>query len=52
MMGLMLAVGMLVDNAVVVLESIYRHRERGERPLRAALAGSPRGAAGGRVRRP
>ena len=40
MMGLMLAVGMLVDNAVVVLESIYRHRERGHSRLRAALAGS------------
>ncbi len=40
MMGLMLAVGMLVDNAVVVLESIYRHRQRGEGPLRAALTGS------------
>src|SRR5204862_2155931 len=40
MMGLMLSVGMLVDNAVVVLESIYRHRERGHSRLRAALAGS------------
>ncbi len=28
MMGLMLAVGMLVDNAVVVTESIFRHREK------------------------
>ncbi len=40
MMGLMLAVGMLVDNAVVVLESIQRHRERGEPRLKAALRGS------------
>jgi hydrophobic/amphiphilic exporter-1 (mainly G- bacteria), HAE1 family len=40
MMGLMLAVGMLVDNAVVVLESIHRHRERGLSALRAALVGS------------
>ena len=40
MMGLMLAVGMLVDNAVVVLESIQRHRERGQSRLRAALSGS------------
>ena len=40
MMGLMLAVGMLVDNAVVVLESIYRRRERGQSRLRAALEGS------------
>ncbi|MFI5371731.1 MAG: efflux RND transporter permease subunit, partial [Candidatus Eisenbacteria bacterium] len=40
MMGLMLATGMLVDNAVVVLESIYRHRQRGHGALRAALTGS------------
>jgi HAE1 family hydrophobic/amphiphilic exporter-1 len=40
MMGLMLAVGMLVDNAVVILESIQRHRERGTPRLRAALRGS------------
>ncbi|HET9327358.1 MAG TPA: efflux RND transporter permease subunit [Candidatus Eisenbacteria bacterium] len=40
MMGLMLAVGMLVDNAVVVLESITRHRERGMAPLKAAIRGS------------
>jgi HAE1 family hydrophobic/amphiphilic exporter-1 len=40
MMGLMLAVGMLVDNAVVVLESIYRKRQSGQGPLRAALEGS------------
>ncbi|MGH7725386.1 MAG: efflux RND transporter permease subunit [Candidatus Eiseniibacteriota bacterium] len=40
MMGLMLAVGMLVDNAVVVLESIFRHRQRGQGPLKSALAGA------------
>ncbi len=37
MMGLMLAVGMLVDNAVVVTESIFRHREKHpELPARQA----------------
>lgn len=30
MAGLALAVGMLVDNSIVVLESIFRYRERGE----------------------
>jgi len=41
MMGLMLAVGMLVDNAVVVSENIFRHRqEKGRRPLSASLRGS------------
>lgn len=40
MMGLMLAVGMLVDNAVVVIESIFRHRARDPgRPYAATLAG-------------
>ena len=40
MMGLMLATGMLVDNAVVVLESIHRHRGAGASRMRAALSGS------------
>jgi len=40
MMGLMLAVGMLVDNAVVVLESIYRLRQEGKGTVRSALEGA------------
>lgn len=40
MMGLMLAVGMLVDNAIVVLESIHRRGERGVPPLEAAREGT------------
>lgn len=41
MMGLLLAVGMLVDNAVVVVESIFQEREKmpGE-PVKAALLGT------------
>jgi len=39
MMGLMLAVGMLVDNAVVVTESIHRHRLNGMAPYEATIAG-------------
>lgn len=40
MMGMMLAVGMLVDNAVVVTESVFRHRQLApERPLEATYAG-------------
>jgi HAE1 family hydrophobic/amphiphilic exporter-1 len=40
MMGMMLAVGMLVDNAVVVTESVYRHRQLDpSRPIDATLAG-------------
>ena len=38
--GLALGVGMLVDNAIVVLENIYRHREQGAAPKKAALVGS------------
>jgi len=40
MMGLMLGVGMLVDNAVVVLESIHRRQHAGSRPVAAAVRGT------------
>ncbi len=40
MMGLMLASGMLVDNAVVVLESIYQHLEKGKDKIEAARTGA------------
>jgi len=40
MMGLMLGVGMLVDNAVVVLESIHRRQSLGASPLSAAVRGT------------
>ncbi|MFQ5682222.1 MAG: efflux RND transporter permease subunit [Candidatus Binatia bacterium] len=38
--GLAFATGMIVDNAIVVLENIHRHREIGKSPLEAALAGA------------
>jgi len=38
--GLALAVGMLVDNAVVVLENIFRLREQGQSPRTAATRGA------------
>lgn len=40
MMGLMLAVGMLVDNAIVVLESIFRRQEHGLAAREAAKQGT------------
>ncbi|HEY5849432.1 MAG TPA: efflux RND transporter permease subunit [Lysobacter sp.] len=41
MMGLLLAVGMLVDNAVVVVESIYQERERmPDQPTMASIIGT------------
>ncbi len=38
--GLALGVGMLVDNAIVVLENVFRHREAGKSQLDAAIVGS------------
>ena len=38
--GVALAVGMLVDNAIVVLENIFRKREQGEDILQAARNGT------------
>lgn len=40
MAGLALAVGLLVDNSIVVLESIFRHREQGKEIREAAHVGA------------
>jgi HAE1 family hydrophobic/amphiphilic exporter-1 len=40
MMALILSVGFVVDDAIVMLENIFRHIERGETPLEAAYRGS------------
>ncbi len=40
LMALSLAVGIVVDDAIMVLENIVRHRERGESRLRAARNGA------------
>src|SRR5260221_8898486 len=40
MMALILSVGFVVDDAIVMLENIYRHVELGEDPLTASLVGS------------
>ncbi len=40
MAGLALSVGMLVDNSIVVLENIVRHREEGEGAVKAAIDGA------------
>jgi multidrug efflux pump len=39
-MALTVSTGFVVDDAIVVLENITRHLERGESPLQAALEGS------------
>ncbi len=40
LMALTIAVGFVVDDAVVVIENIVRHLEKGESPMQAALNGS------------
>ncbi len=38
--GLILVVGIVVDDAIVVIENTYRHIERGETPKNAAIKGA------------
>ncbi len=40
LMALSLAIGLLIDDAVVVRENIYRHMEKGEDPVTAARLGT------------
>jgi hydrophobic/amphiphilic exporter-1 (mainly G- bacteria), HAE1 family len=40
LLGLSLAIGLLIDDAVVVRENIYRHMEKGEDPITAARNGT------------
>lgn len=40
LMALIMAIGLVVDDAIVVLENIYHHLERGRSPLAAAYYGT------------
>lgn len=40
MLAITLSIGFLVDDAIVVLENVYKHLEQGQAPMEAALNGS------------
>jgi multidrug efflux pump len=40
LLGIVLAIGLVVDDAIVVLENVHRHIEEGMRPFEAAIRGS------------
>lgn len=40
LLGLSLAIGIVVDDAIIVLENIFRHRDMGKNKVRASLDGS------------
>ena len=40
LMALTISVGFVIDDAIVMIENIHRHQERGLSPLQAALVGS------------
>ncbi len=40
LLGMIIVVGMLVDDGIVIAENIYQHYERGESPYKAAVNGT------------
>lgn len=41
LLAMVLAIGLVVDDAIVVVENIHRHIEKGLSPVKAALVGAP-----------
>ncbi len=42
LMALTIGTGFVVDDAIVMIENVVRHIEKGEKPMKAALDGAPR----------
>ena len=40
LLAMVIAIGLVVDDAIVVVENVHRHIENGEQPLQAALIGA------------
>jgi multidrug efflux pump len=40
LLAMVLAIGLVVDDAIVVLENVHRHVEMGKRPVQAAITGT------------
>jgi len=40
LLGMILVLGILVDDGIVIAENIYQHHERGEKPIPAAVRGT------------
>jgi multidrug efflux pump len=40
LLALVLAIGLVVDDAIIVVENVHRHIEEGGRPIRAAILGA------------
>lgn len=38
--GMIIVIGILVDDGIVIAENIYQHYERGEKPIKAAINGT------------
>lgn len=40
LLAMVLAIGLVVDDAIVMLENVYRYIEKGDKPMQAAIKGS------------